>query len=442
MQDDHEEQEWGRLFVTRRCCGAATCRNVAPELLGAVAPAQELPGGAGQRRLAVLPDSFEEGAFTGVLRQPRSQADLVAARTAVAACPFGALRLQGPSRERLRELGPPWRDWPKRLEDNVWAVGHPSTKNFGALAYYIAREDGGVLIDPPRPSEALYQWLAEHGGVRWLFLTHRDHTHHHAEFARRFPGCRRILGSADVNLRESEYRPATGDVEFKLGAQLAPLSLTGEPLPEAALSEREFVVLPQPGHTPGSLCLLYRGRFLFSGDHLGYARHLGHPVSPRLQCWEDWERQSRSVRYLATLAAAGHLRFSWLLPGHGEWHRLAGEPSAATTAAALNQALSWMDGQPPGHVPLPRWVLFARSRLQPRSALGRAVRFLGGKGAGSDAWILPKSARHLLPDHDPAKTAAVARRLALLGAAVLGAFGLAWFGARAVRSNRFVRVGP
>ena len=28
----------------------------------------------------------------------------------------------------------------------------------------------------------------------------------------------RILGAADVNLRESEYRPVTGDVEIKLGA--------------------------------------------------------------------------------------------------------------------------------------------------------------------------------------------------------------------------------
>ncbi len=91
MQEHPEEQDFGRLFVTRRCCGAGTCRNVAPELLGAVAPALEESGGAAPRRLAVLPDSFEEGAFTGVLRQPRSQADLVAARTAVAACPFGAL---------------------------------------------------------------------------------------------------------------------------------------------------------------------------------------------------------------------------------------------------------------------------------------------------------------------------------------------------------------
>ncbi len=431
MQDEHNRENWGRLFVTRRCCGAATCRNVAPELLGAVAPAGEANGGPPGHRLTVLPDSFEEGAFTGVLRQPRSQADLQAARSAVAACPFGALRLEPPSHTAVQKLGGPWRDWPQRLEENVWAVGHPSHKNFGALSYFIEREEGGVLIDPPKPSEELFKWLAEHGGIRFLFLTHRDHTHHHAEFAQRFPGCLRILGENDVNLRESEYRPATGDVEIKLSARLEPLSLSGKPLRQEELLHSEFVVLPQPGHTPGSLCLLYRGRFLFSGDHLRYARHLEHLVAPRLQCWEDWERQTRSVRYLSTLAAAGWLRFSWVLPGHGEWHRFAGEPSAAATAAALLTGLTWMESQPRGHVPLMQWVAFAQSRMKPRSALGRAVRFIGGEGPGSDAWLLPSAVRKLLPDYDPLRTRAAVRRLSLLGAAALAAAGIVWVGVRA-----------
>ena len=240
-----------------------------------------------------------------------------------------------------------------------------------------------------------------------------------------------VKRGADVNLRESEYRPVTGDVEIKLGDALGPLSLAGEPIAEQALLDHELVVLPQPGHTPGSLCLLYRGRFLFSGDHLGYSRHLGHPIAPRLQCWEDWERQTRSVRYLATLAAAGHLRFAWILPGHGEWHRLPGEPSAEATATALRQAVSWMERQPPGHVPLPRWVAFAQSRMKPKSPLSRAVRFLGGDGAGSDAWLLPARVRPFLPDYDPARAAAAARRLALLGAAALAVAGIAWLGAGA-----------
>lgn len=31
-------QTWGRLFVTRRCCGAGTCRNYASQLFGEVTP--------------------------------------------------------------------------------------------------------------------------------------------------------------------------------------------------------------------------------------------------------------------------------------------------------------------------------------------------------------------------------------------------------------------
>lgn len=68
MQDREDNEDWGRLYVTRKCCGAATCRNIAPELLGAVALANERPDGP-----TVLPGSYEEGAFTGVLRQPRGR---------------------------------------------------------------------------------------------------------------------------------------------------------------------------------------------------------------------------------------------------------------------------------------------------------------------------------------------------------------------------------
>ena len=42
------------------------------------------------------------------------------------------------------ELGEPWKDWPRRLEDNVWLLGNPSTRNIGAMAYFIARPGGGV----------------------------------------------------------------------------------------------------------------------------------------------------------------------------------------------------------------------------------------------------------------------------------------------------------
>jgi glyoxylase-like metal-dependent hydrolase (beta-lactamase superfamily II) len=438
QNDDHDHDGWGRLHVSRKCCGAGTCRNFAPDLLGELPLAQDRStdgGGGGALGPSVLPGGHEEGAFTGVLRKPQSKEELLAARTAAAACPFGAIRVEQPrSRVRPGELGAPWRAFPMRLEDNVWALGSPSTKLFGALSYFIERDGGGVLIDTPKPSEALFRWLEEHGGVRWLFFTHGDHTFHHAAFAARFPGCLRVLGAADVNLRGNEYSAFTGDVEVKLSDGPGPLTLEGAPLAEEALADAELAVLPQPGHTPGSACLLYRGKFLFTGDHLFYSRRRGHIAGSRLQCWEDWGRQARSVRRLAALAEAGRLRFSWILPGHGEWHRFEGDASAAATARELERTIAWMEKLPPGRVPLARYIPFSESRMKPRSALGRVVRAIGGEGGGSDAWVLPPGAWSSLPDYDPGKTRAAIGRVVAGGAATIAATaGVVWLAARAAR---------
>lgn len=424
MSHKHEvetgsDDDWGHVHVTRRCCGAATCRNFAPELFAEVAP----PGvpGDGEKariRLPIVPGSHDEGAFTGLLRQPRSKEDYLAARAAAAACGFGAIRLRKPTAHlRPDELGGVWRDWPRRLEDNVWIVGQPSTRNYGALSYFIELPGGGVLVDVPKPSEELYQWLEAHGGVRYLFLSHRDHVQHHAEIAARFPGCQRVIGRADVNVRATAYADATGDVEVKIGEGQGPTDLEGAPIAAEALAAAELVVLPQPGHTPGGLCLLYAGRFLFTGDHLAYSRRLGHVIGHRLQCWEDWERQSASVHQLATWAEAGWFRFQWLLPGHGEWHRFGDETTATATAEELGRAVAWMRAQPPGNVPLLRWIPFVMSRANPRGKLARVVGAIGGEGG--EAWLIPSASRGYLTDSRALRADGAARRLYALTAAAL-----------------------
>lgn len=38
--------------------------------------------------------------------------------------------------------------------------------------------------------------------------------------------------------------------------------------PEPRSYSEDFRIIPVPGHTAGSLCLLHRDRFLFTGDHL------------------------------------------------------------------------------------------------------------------------------------------------------------------------------
>jgi glyoxylase-like metal-dependent hydrolase (beta-lactamase superfamily II) len=219
---------------------------------------------------------------------------------------------------------------------------------------------------------------------------------HHAEFAARFPDCQRLIGSSDVNKRPSSFADATDAVEIKISNELTPMTLEGMPILPDALPHAEFAVLPQPGHTPGSLCLLYRGRFLFTGDHLAYSHRLGHIVGHRLQCWEDWERQTRSVEQLAAWAAAGKLRFQWLLPGHGEWIRF---ETDRDSPAELRRAVEWMRQQPPGKVPLLRWIPFVLSRTKPRSKFARLVMMLGGRRR--DSWLLPRASRQYLPDYQP-----------------------------------------
>jgi glyoxylase-like metal-dependent hydrolase (beta-lactamase superfamily II)/ferredoxin len=418
-------EDWGRLYVTRKCVGAGTCRDVAPELLAEAPAAHELLGDGGRRiaGLPLLPDSYDKGAFTGVVRQPQNKDEYLQARTAAAACPFSAIRLERPAVELPSdELGDPWRDWPRRIEDNVWALGNPSMRNAGAMTYFIERHGGGIVVDLPKPSEKLFRWLEDHGSVRWLFLTHRDHVQHHAEFAARFPESRRVMSAADVNRKKGSWAEATDAVEVQLGNGLGAMTLEGTPIPQEVLADAELAVLPQPGHTPGSLCLLYTGRYLFTGDHLQYSRRLGRIIASRLHCWYDWERQCDSVNQLAAWAEAGELSFQWLLPGHGEWHRFDSEESKAVIARELKISLEWMRRQPAGNIPRRSALPFMMTRMNPHGRLGRLVLAIGGEGG--EAWVLPRGCRQYLNNYDPAKTDAAIRRVYTFGAAGLAAVSL------------------
>jgi glyoxylase-like metal-dependent hydrolase (beta-lactamase superfamily II) len=360
------------------------------------------------RQLRVLPDSYEAGAFTGVLRQPQGLEDLAAARTAAAACPFGAIRIEfdGPDRGTQR-LPPAWQGYPLELGDGVWVMSEPAVKNFCATTYFIESAVGGILIDPPRPSEEVIDWLTRHGGVHWLLLTHRDHAHHHSDFAERFPGCRRIIGASDVRLKGNAHQAATGEVEIQLDNACRPYGLDGNRLTSAEALAAGLFVFPQPGHTPGSLCLSYKGRYLFTGDHLTYSRVLSQIAAFRLQCWQDWEQQTQSVRQLVAAAEQGWLSFVWLLPGHGEWTKFGGGGTAPESAAELRRAVNWMEHQPGGRMPLPRWIVFVLSRTQTKGIPSRIVRLLG---AGTENWVLPQSGWTSLPEHDVSVSTRAVRR--------------------------------
>jgi glyoxylase-like metal-dependent hydrolase (beta-lactamase superfamily II) len=148
--------------------------------------------------------------------------------------------------------------------------------------------------------------MADLGGVRCMFLTHRDDVADHAAFQRRF-GCDRVLHERDVT-------SGTRAVERKLTGD--------EPIPLA----EDLVAIPVPGHTAGSAVLLYKETFLFTGDHLMASEDDGLLHASRDVCWYSWPEQIRSMERLLDF------RFDWVLPGHGGSYR-------ASSASAMKNDL-------------------------------------------------------------------------------------------------------
>lgn len=124
-----------------------------------------------------------------------------------------------------------------------------------------------------------------------MFLTHRDDVADHEKWAAHF--------NADRVLHRDDVTRSTSGVERILGGH------------DAIELAEDLLAIPTPGHTRGHIVLVYRGRYLFSGDHLWWSPafqslHASHNV-----CWYSWTEQTRSMKRLL------EYEFEWVLPGHG-----------------------------------------------------------------------------------------------------------------------------
>jgi glyoxylase-like metal-dependent hydrolase (beta-lactamase superfamily II)/ferredoxin len=252
----------GDFFVDSTCIDCGTCRWVAPASFDA------------------------HGDASRVYRQPAGASEAHRALMAVLACPVAAIGTTA-----THDLEAAHAAFPDRIDGNVYHCGYHSADSYGAASYLIARPQGNVLVDSPRFTKPLVRRLEEMGGVALMFLTHRDDVADHAKFHEHF-GCPRILHRADVS-------GATRDVEIQPEG-VDPIDL-----------DAELAVIPVPGHTRGSMCLLYRERYLFTGDHLAWDVARKRLVAWRDVCWHDWDEQTKSMARLA------RYRFEWVLPGHG-----------------------------------------------------------------------------------------------------------------------------
>lgn len=283
LRQRREQNVPGEFYVDATCIDCDTCRWLAPATFDSA---------DGQSR---------------VFHQPASELEAHRARMALVACPTASIGTAS-KQDMARAVAA----FPEQIEGEVFHCGFHHKDSFGAAAYLIVRKEGNVLVDSPRFAAALVRRVEELGGVHTMFLTHRDDVADHAKWHARF-GCERVLHERDVTAD-------TRDVEVRIQGD--------EPVTLAP----GLTVIPTPGHTEGSACLLHRDRFLFSGDHLAWSPRQSTVTAFRDACWFDWNVQIASVERLLD-----H-RFEWLLPGHGRRVHL----EAPAMATAVRRCVNWM----------------------------------------------------------------------------------------------------
>jgi len=272
----------GSFFVDETCIDCDTCRQLAPATFG------------------------DNGDFSYVRAQPVDAGQRAAAARALVACPTGSIGCVD-----KHGLGEAAGEFPLAIAPGVWYCGFASPKSFGGSSYMLEHPDGNWLIDSPRWVERLARRLEERGGIRYIFLTHRDDVADAARYAARF-GATRIIHRLELAAQPDAERVIDGRDPVALAPGL--------------------LAIPTPGHTRGHMVLLAGDRFLFSGDHIWWSRTHGRLNASRSVCWYSWPEQVRSVALLEQYG------FEWVLPGHGERIYLA-RPEMAAQMAHLRQAL-------------------------------------------------------------------------------------------------------
>lgn len=258
----HASNVSGDFFVDTTCIDCDLCRQIAP-------------------------DTFSDiGDQSVVHHQPETSEQEFSSLKALITCPTASIGTLS-NRSAKAAVGA----YPEAIAENVYFCGFASESSYGASSYLIMRPAGNLLIDSPRFAAPLARSIEKMGGVSLMFLTHRDDVADHEKWATRF-GAERILHRDDISR-------STAGVERVL---------TGR---DAVELDRDLLAIPTPGHTRGHTVLLYRDRYLFSGDHLWWSDAHDSLNASQSVCWYSWAEQILSVERLLD-----H-QFEWVLPGHG-----------------------------------------------------------------------------------------------------------------------------
>ena len=350
-----EDNVDGVLFVNDKCINCAACSHFAPDVF-------ERAQGDGHHVVHAQPD-------------PKDAAQLDRARAALSACPVAAIRVEnsakrnhaskaaGGSGDKLSQkdeelakllainpkvngLEPPF---PRPLLDEhdtgVSFIGSHNDKSFGATPYLVKGKthDGrsvSVMIDTPKFSPASVRAVqslldgddeSNDSGPDYLFLTHVDDTAHHLKWREEFPSLKRIFHSGDLGRYNWLGDLTLEDVEILLQNDSASaFNLDGEPLDMSFESLQnlaawpdnvagDFIILHTPGHSPGSISLLYRSPVsdivtFFTGDTYAWSTRDGGHMSGFPRYGNNLRQQGQTLTKII-----GKTSDLWdiIAPGHG-----------------------------------------------------------------------------------------------------------------------------
>jgi glyoxylase-like metal-dependent hydrolase (beta-lactamase superfamily II)/ferredoxin len=274
----------GDFYVDSTCIDCDTCRWMAPEVFSDI------------------------GDQSAVHHQPANESERLRAMQALLACPTASIGTV----EKPVDIKQAQASIPIPIAENIYHCGYHAENSFGAASYLIVRPEGNVLVDSPRFVPPLVKRIEEMGGVKYLYLTHRDDVADHQKFHDHF-GCDRILHKDEINR----------------GTQSVETQLTG--IEDWTLTN-DLQIIPVPGHTKGHTVLLYKNTFLFTGDHLAWDESRQQLIGFRNACWYSWTEQIQSMQRLAGYA------FEWVLPGHGRRHHA----DRQEMQRQMQQCVQWM----------------------------------------------------------------------------------------------------
>jgi glyoxylase-like metal-dependent hydrolase (beta-lactamase superfamily II)/ferredoxin len=253
----------GDFYVDSTCIDCDTCRWMSP---------------------TVFRQMDEQSA---VYHQPTNESERLTALQALLACPTSSIGTV----EKPKDIKTVQQSFPILVAENVYHCGYHSENSYGAASYLIQLPEGNILVDSPRFTPPLVKRLEDLGTIRYMYLTHKDDVADHEKFVQAFH-CQRILHQEDIVA-------GTRNVEIQLTGS-EPYQLTPD-----------LLIIPVPGHTKGHTVLLYKNKFLFTGDHLAWSENLHQLAAFRDLCWYSWSEQTKSMHRLAKYT------FEWVLPGHG-----------------------------------------------------------------------------------------------------------------------------